>query len=222
MGLYQSVLESSDGGAFVNLRDGSGTNITSTAVSGKQAVDVNIANSMTIGIPDQTTFTYGTTDFLPVGGVFQDTSPTLSAGQSGSFRVTAQRGQHVNLRTSAGVELGNTTGTALFTQDNNSASILSLMQAATGTITVPTVTTASTTALASNAGRKAFSIYNPSIYTVAIAFAATATLSAYTTLIRPNAYYERNSMRVYTGIVTMIGPVGLTGTPNIVVTEETA
>jgi 6,7-dimethyl-8-ribityllumazine synthase len=67
---------------------------------------VNIAaGSLDVGIADKTTFTYGTSVFQPVGGVFQDTSPTLTAGQSGAARLTANRAVHTNLRTSAGVEI---------------------------------------------------------------------------------------------------------------------
>jgi hypothetical protein len=106
MGLYQNVLESADGGVFINIRDAAGTGITSTLVSGKQALDVNVANSIMVGTPDETAFTYGTSNFQPVGGVFQDTSPGLSAGQSGAARLTQNRALHVNLRTPAGAAVG--------------------------------------------------------------------------------------------------------------------
>lgn len=125
MGLYQDVLESADGGVFTNIRDAAGTGLTSTLVSGKQALDVNIANSISVGVADKTTYTYGTTTFLPVGGVFQDTSPTLTAGQSGAFRLTANRGVHVNLRDASGNELGATAAGGVFvkpTDGTNSAS----------------------------------------------------------------------------------------------------
>lgn len=123
MGLYQDALESTDQGVFINLRDGSGTNLTSTLVSAKQALDVNVANSISVGTADKTTYTYGTTTFLPVGGVFQDTSPTLTAGQSGAFRLTAQRGVHVNLRTSAGVELGDSNADGIFTKPGDGTNV---------------------------------------------------------------------------------------------------
>ena len=55
-------------------------------------------------IADKTTFTYGTTGEVPVGGAFQDTSPALTAGQSGVVRLTANRGFHVNLRDASGNE----------------------------------------------------------------------------------------------------------------------
>lgn len=72
-----------------------GTALTSTLVSAKQALDVNIAGGVDIGIADKTTYTYGTTAFQPVGGVYQETSPSLTSGQSGAFRVNANRNLQV-------------------------------------------------------------------------------------------------------------------------------
>ena len=86
------------------LQDGAGNAITSTA----GALDVNVASgsfSVSTGVADKTAFTYGTTTFQNVGGVFQDTSPSLTAGQSGVGRLTANRGLHVNLRDALGNEL---------------------------------------------------------------------------------------------------------------------
>lgn len=116
MGLFQDVFESADGGVFTNLRDSAGNGITSTLVSAKQALDVNLVNSITVGVADKTTFTYGTSFFEVSGGVFQDTSPTLTAGQSGASRLTAQRGLHVNLRSAAGVEVGDSNADGLWTK----------------------------------------------------------------------------------------------------------
>lgn len=86
--------------ATVNIQDGAGTAITSTG----GALDVNI-KSGSIGSADKSAFTYGTTQDQVVGGVFQDTSPTLTAGQQGAIRLNAQRGLHTNLRDSSGNEL---------------------------------------------------------------------------------------------------------------------
>lgn len=251
MGLYQGVLESADGGAFINVRDAAGTGITSTLVSTKQGLDVNVISALSVGVTDKTTYTYGTTTFLAVGGVFQDTSPTLTAGQSGSFRLTTNRGVHTNLRTAAGVELlgtaliagsipvniasdqvvpvsatalplptGASTSALQTTGNATLVSILAQYQSATGTITLPTLTTGSTTLLASNAARKGFAVYNSSSFTMFIAKAATASSTSFTTSVRPNQLYEDKGVGVYTGIVTMITP-GVTGTPSVPVTEET-
>jgi len=115
MGLYQNILESADGGAFVNLRDGSGTGITSTLISGKQALDVNIATaSVVVGVADESAFTYGTSTYQPIGGVFNSSITALTSGQGGAFSVTANRDLRVNLRTAAGVELGNNNADGLW------------------------------------------------------------------------------------------------------------
>jgi hypothetical protein len=71
-------------------------------VNGRILVSAAISST---GIADKTTYTYGTTTFQPVGGVYQDTLPSLTAGQSGSFRLTAYRAIHVNLRDSSGNEI---------------------------------------------------------------------------------------------------------------------
>lgn len=92
----------------VKMQDGSGNNLTSTLISGKQALDVNVADGtfqIDTGTADKSTFTYGTSIQQPIGGVFQDTSPTLTAGQSGAVRLTQFRAFHTNLRDSSGNEL---------------------------------------------------------------------------------------------------------------------
>jgi hypothetical protein len=73
------------------------------------SLNVNITSGVgsitaTVGTADKTTFTYGTTSELPIGGVYQDTSPTLATGTSGAIRSTQNRGLHVNLRDSSGNE----------------------------------------------------------------------------------------------------------------------
>lgn len=116
MGLYQGIFESADGGAYVNLRDNLGVGITSTTISGKQALDVNIASTISVGVVDESTFTYGTSTFLAGGGVYNTSIVALTSGQQGAFSVTAQRDLRVNLRTSAGVELGNSLTNKIFVQ----------------------------------------------------------------------------------------------------------
>jgi hypothetical protein len=79
--------------------------ITST---GELVVEATFSGSITIGevgVADESSFTYGTSLEQPVGGVYQDTSPTLSAGETGAVRLTQYRAFHVNLRNSSGVEI---------------------------------------------------------------------------------------------------------------------
>jgi hypothetical protein len=64
---------------------------------------VNIAaGSLDVGVADKTVFVYGVSVFQPVGGVFQDTSPALTTGQSGAARLTATRDLHVSLYDASG------------------------------------------------------------------------------------------------------------------------
>lgn len=71
-------------------------------------VNATFSGSITIGeigIADESSFTYGTSLEQPVGGVYQDTNPTLSAGETGAVRLTEYRAFHTNLRDSNGVEI---------------------------------------------------------------------------------------------------------------------
>lgn len=125
MGLFQDTREDAAGNGFVNLNDSAGTGLTSTLNAGKQSLDVNITGGSSSGAADRSAFTYGTTTETTIGGVFQDTSPTVTAGQQAAVRITAQRGMHINLRDSSGNELGNTAAAGVFvkpTDGTNSAS----------------------------------------------------------------------------------------------------
>jgi len=88
------------------------TSATPSYTEGNQvALSTDLAGVLRVSLvsssanPDKTTFTYGTTNDTVIGGVYQDTSPTLTAGQSGAIRLTQYRGLHVNLRDSNGNEL---------------------------------------------------------------------------------------------------------------------
>lgn len=96
----------SSGHIGVDISDGAGTALTSTLNAGKQSLDVNITGGSSSGATtDQSTFTYGSSTETPVGGVYQDTGATLTAGQTGAVRLTAERGMHMNLRNASGTEL---------------------------------------------------------------------------------------------------------------------
>jgi len=87
---YVQVVTS--GGAFVDAFGGSG----GTAQADKSA------------------FTEGTTNFTPVGGVFNETiTADPTEDQAAAARITAKRAIHVNLRGSTGLELG-VSGGSLF------------------------------------------------------------------------------------------------------------
>lgn len=86
------------------------TNGQQSAIQVDSSGRLLISGTLSAGVADKTTFTYGTTVFQNSGGVFQDTSPTLTAGQEGIVRLTSNRAFHVNLRDSSGNEkLGSST-----------------------------------------------------------------------------------------------------------------
>lgn len=257
MGLFQDQLETVDGGSVVNLRDFAGNGLTSTNNAGKQSLDVNITGgSSSAAVADKTTYTYGTTNFQSVGGVFQDTSPALTAGQSGAFRLTANRAIHLNLRDASGNELGATNAAGVFvrpgdgtntqaysatneaftqirqggniatvnasgqlaTADANSALINGKMSPATATLSQVAVAAVTTAVIAANAARKGLVIVNEGISIVKLAFAATATTTAYSYKLAANSTLELLDNRVPTGQISHIGSVA---TGNLVITEFT-
>ena len=55
---------------------------------------------------DASTFTAGTSQMTPVGGLYSTVIPTLSSGQAGAFALTSDRNVFVNLNRLAGVQLG--------------------------------------------------------------------------------------------------------------------
>lgn len=105
-GIEDNFMEvDSSGRVTSKANDGSGNPLTSTNNGGKQALDVNVTNSFAAGTADKSTFTYGTTIESAIGGVYQDTSPALTAGQQGAVRLTQNRSFHSNLRNDSGIEL---------------------------------------------------------------------------------------------------------------------
>lgn len=88
---------------------------------------------------------------------------------------------------------------------------------ATATITSVTVSTTSAVLLAANLSRIRFSLWNRSGGNVFVAFAATATTTAFTVRMPNNSLYE-SDLSDYTGIVSGITSAG---TGSVQVTEIT-
>lgn len=88
---------------LMGLTDGAGNLISSTA--GALNVYITGGSSITVGTPDKSTFTYGSSNELAIGGVYQDTAPTLTAGTTGAVRLTQYRAFHTNLRDASGNQL---------------------------------------------------------------------------------------------------------------------
>jgi hypothetical protein len=79
---------------------------TDGTIIGNVGDAIKVSGNFSSGLPDRSTFTYGTTAEQPIGGVFQDTSPTVTAGQTGAIRMTQYRALHSNLRDNSGNEIG--------------------------------------------------------------------------------------------------------------------
>lgn len=94
--------------------------------------------TVNLGVADKSSFIYGTSSEQPVGGVYQDTSPALIAGQTGVLRLNANRAIHSTLRDPV-TDVGVTT-------DNNGNSNNQRLHIAT-----PDTTTASASLNALNA-----------------------------------------------------------------------
>lgn len=92
------------GAAFCQILDSSGNFIDTFGGSGGTAQN------------DDTAFTATTTAQTPVGGFYHSTIDTVTDGHAAAMAITANRGLHVNLRNSSGVEI-----TALPVTDNGGA-----------------------------------------------------------------------------------------------------
>lgn len=200
MGLFQTIREDAGFNAFVNVNDTLGQGITSTNIAGKQGLDVNVISSMTVGVADESSFSYGVSTFLPVGGVYNTAITALTAGQSGAHSLTAFRDQRVNLRNSSGTEIGNVSTSPVFTSDSN------LIPASGSAITNPSFGLTTGVILAANPLRKGYSIYNPTVVQAFVADAATSSLTLYSKPIGPHLLYEPQAVpgRIYQGPISAI------------------
>lgn len=50
-----------------------------------------------LAVTDETSWTAGSSQFTPTGGVFNDSATALTSGQEGSVRLTAQRAMHIDV-----------------------------------------------------------------------------------------------------------------------------
>jgi hypothetical protein len=84
------------------------------AVSAAKPLPVNVVSGAGSGLSvvDAASWTTAVSAFVPGGGVFNDSAAALTSGQQGTQRLTAQRAQHVNLRSTAGADLALTNDNA--------------------------------------------------------------------------------------------------------------
>lgn len=179
------------------------------------------------------------------GGIAATTGATLTAGNLGDLSLTLASALRTDssattqpisaaslpLPTGAATSANQTSEitqlTAIATSvagptpaGTNSIGSVVVPQLASATATLTSVALAITTSsvLASNAARKGFIIFNDAVLTIAyIAFAATATTSAYTVKIAAGGSYESPTL-VYTGAMSVIASAA---SGNLRVTELT-
>jgi hypothetical protein len=111
------------------------------AVNASSQLSVNCANCSGSGVSqqDNTGFTPGTTNFVPMGGEVDDTGTTaVTENNAGVARITAQRAVHMNLRNNSGTEIG-TSGNPLVVGDGSGAMNVIVDS---GTISINQTTTA--------------------------------------------------------------------------------
>lgn len=93
--------------------------LTSTATG---QLNVNCAAGCSAAtVSDNAVFTAGSSTVGVGAGVFNDSVAAITSGSAGAYRVTANRGIHVNLRNNAGTEIG-TASTPIQTSLANTAS----------------------------------------------------------------------------------------------------
>lgn len=92
-------------GTAVGATDG--TNMKPLSVDGSGYLQVNIkaGSGSGLSVQDAAAWTTGSSNFVPGGGVFNDSAAVLTSGQQGTQRLTNNRAGHVNIRSSAGTEL---------------------------------------------------------------------------------------------------------------------
>lgn len=96
MGIYESTP--------TNVTDG---DLGVVGITQSRALKVAIASGGISGIADDAAFTPGTSEVLPIGFTFDDTSPdSVNEGDIGAGRMSANRCQYVMIRDAAGNERG--------------------------------------------------------------------------------------------------------------------
>lgn len=102
---------------YDKFRDGSADNETRIAIKIEESIPLTVTggggSSGGISQADKTAFVEGTTEFNPIGGVFNETAAGDPAeDEAAAARITAKRALHANLRNNSGTEVG-TSGTPL-------------------------------------------------------------------------------------------------------------
>lgn len=127
----------------IAIKNPTSNNVLAINADGSINVNTTFSGTIAVGSPDKTAFTYGSSNELSIGGVFQDTAPTLSPGQAGAARLTQYRGFHTNLRNSSGNEITSSSNGAalnqvLHTQTPDTPSATVSLNGLNATVSIPT------------------------------------------------------------------------------------
>lgn len=129
---------------------------------------------------------------LPAGAA------TSALQTSGNATLTAISGQ---LPATLGQQVMASSLSVTIASNQTPISVVSTLSS-TGTLTSVSLTTSTQVLLASNASRRGFMIYNDSLNMLFVAFAATASTTAFSTKIQPGGAYEPGID--YTGVISGI------------------
>lgn len=122
---------------------------------------------------------------------------TAPAATDPALTVTISPNSAVHPVTQSGtwtVQPGNTANTTPW--------LIAQQTAATAALTSVTAAATSTTVLVANTARKGAYFYNDSTAILYLAYAATASTTAYTLQVAPGAFYEMPEKPLYTGLIT--------------------
>jgi hypothetical protein len=102
-----AIRATSDRMLYVNIGKIAGTAPTLTGSS----LNVNCTGGCgaSASFSDNSAFTAGTTTISNTGGVFNDGLAAVTSSNAAAFRITSNRGLHVNLRNNSGTELASST-----------------------------------------------------------------------------------------------------------------
>jgi uncharacterized cupin superfamily protein len=114
---------SGGGSSSVTINDPS-TSSQKAAVNASGQLSVNCANCTGSGVSqqDNTAFTAGTSNLVPMGAMFDDVaSATATENAAAVVRMTQNKGLHVNFRNAAGTEIGTSSNPIQVTVANTGA-----------------------------------------------------------------------------------------------------
>lgn len=207
-GASTSALQTSGNASLTTIASGVlSQGSTTTGQSGEL-----VLGAVTTGAPTYTTGTTNALSLSTVGNLRVDGSSVTQPISAAALPLPT------GAATSALQTSGNTTLSAISAQlptalgPQSSAGSLSVVQAsgttfsvsqstsATGTLTSVANSITTGTILASNAARKGFIVYNDSLVVLYLAFAATASTSAFSVKLQAGAAY--NSDTLYTGVIS--------------------